>query len=70
MRNLINTYKPNIYSSTFMFWGLVWTISYLSMHHETTSGYSTFIATLAFVFGITSLTQLAKWYLNIKSFIK
>ena len=70
MRNLINTYKPNIYSSTFMFWGLVWIIVYLSIHHEANTGFAAFIATLAFAFGITSLTQLSKWYLNMKSYIK
>lgn len=70
MSKLYETYKPNVYSSTFMFWGLLWIDSYLLINHMAHSGFSAFVSIITLVFGIISIKQLISVCADLKSAIK
>lgn len=69
MSKIIETIKPNIFSSTFMFWGLVSIINILNIHNANNNAFAFLVSIGALGFGITSLIQLAKIFKQLKSSI-
>lgn len=69
MSKLIETIKPNIFSSTFMFWGLVSIINILNLNNANNTAFAFIVAIGALSFGIASLIQLTKIFKQLKSSI-
>lgn len=64
-----DTYKPNIYSSTLMFWGLMWCLTDLQRHNMTSSLLTGVLAVATLYFGIMSCVYLTKFVAKLREFL-
>lgn len=67
MSNILKTIKPNIFTSTFMFWGLLSCLNILNMHNAMHTSFAFFVSVSALAYGITSIVQITKFCRNMAS---